>query len=66
MQQELMPCPYPKQWSKMCSSLGQIPGLHHPYVTLNILCKAESRDTATVETFKAERKAKPSKREKER
>lgn len=24
-------------------------GLHHPYVTLNILCKAESREAATVE-----------------
>lgn len=34
-------------------------GLHHPYVTLNILCKAESREAATVKTFKAEQKAKP-------
>lgn len=40
-------------------------GLHHLYVTLNILCKAESRKAATVETFKAEQKAKPNKREKE-
>lgn len=57
--------PYPKQWSKRCSSLGQIMGLHHLYATLNILCKAESREAATVETFKAEQKAEPNKTEKE-
>lgn len=40
-------------------------GLQHPRVTLKILCKVESREAAKVETFKAEQKAKPSKREKE-
>lgn len=59
-EQDLCLVPCPKPWSMKCSSLGQITGCHPIHVPLHIQCQAESRELATVETFKAEEKARPS------